>query len=219
MTNTDTRVRAPGEPSLPQTEAMNAVLARNWWLIALRGVIAIIFGLFALFLTGPTMLSLVLFFSAYMLVDGAFAIAAALRAARANERWGLLVLEGVADIAAGIIAFLWPDITLLAFVLVIAAWAIVSGGLMWAAAYQLRLDHGRWWLVAGGIISVIYGALLVVAPLIGAVVLTWWIGAYAIVFGVALLVLSFRLREHRDDVSSGLASQPGGGSPRFEIVA
>ncbi|TGR94638.1 HdeD family acid-resistance protein, partial [bacterium M00.F.Ca.ET.191.01.1.1] len=102
---------------------MNAVLARNWWLIALRGVVAIIFGLFALLLTGPTMLSLVLFFSAYMLVDGAFAIAAALRAARANERWGLLLLEGVADIAAGVIAFLWPAITLLAFVLVIAAWA------------------------------------------------------------------------------------------------
>ncbi|RWX58603.1 HdeD family acid-resistance protein, partial [Mesorhizobium sp. M4B.F.Ca.ET.089.01.1.1] len=180
-----------------------------WWLIALRGVVAIIFGLFALLLTGPTMLSLVLFFSAYMLVDGAFAIAAALRAARANERWGLLLLEGVADIAAGVIAFLWPAITLLAFVLVIAAWAVVSGGLMWAAAYQLRRDHGRWWLVAGGIISVIFGALLVVAPLIGALVLTWWIGAYAIAFGVALLVLSFRLREHRNDVSLGLASQSG----------
>jgi uncharacterized membrane protein HdeD (DUF308 family) len=80
---------------------------------------------------------------------------------------------------------------------------------MWAAAYQLKRDHGRWWLVAGGIISVVYGALLVVAPLIGAVVLTWWIGAYAIVFGIALLVLSFRLREHRDDVPSRLASQAG----------
>jgi uncharacterized membrane protein HdeD (DUF308 family) len=209
MTRTETNIRPPGEPSLPQTEAMNAVLARNWWLVAARGVIAILFGLFALLLTGPTMLSLVLFFSAYMLVDGAFAIMSAIRAARANERWGLLVLEGVADIAAGLIAFLWPGITLLAFVLVIAAWAIVSGGLMWAAAYQLKRDHGRWWLVAGGIISVVYGALLVVAPLIGAVVLTWWIGAYAIVFGIALLVLSFRLREHRDDVPSRLASQAG----------
>jgi uncharacterized membrane protein HdeD (DUF308 family) len=209
MTHIETNIRPSGESSLPQMEAMNAVLARNWWLVAARGVIAILFGLFALLLTGPTMLSLVLFFSAYMLVDGAFAITSAIRAARANERWGLLVLEGVADIAAGVIAFLWPGITLLAFVLVIAAWAIVSGGLMWAAAYQLKRDHGRWWLVAGGIISVVYGALLVVAPLIGAVVLTWWIGAYAIVFGIALLVLSFRLREHRDDVPSRLASQAG----------
>ena len=194
MTNTGINGRTPGGRSPAHTEAMNAVLARNWWLVALRGVLAIIFGLFAILFTGPTMLSLVLVFSAYMLVDGAFAIAAAIRAARANERWGLLVLEGIADIAAGIIAFLWPDITVLAFVLVIAAWAIVSGGLMWAAAYQLRRDHGRWWLVVGGVISVIYGALLVVAPLIGAIVLTWWIGAYALVFGGALLVLAFRLR-------------------------
>ena len=208
MTNVGINGRTRGGRSPAHTEAMNAVLARNWWLVALRGVLAIIFGLFAILFTGPTMLSLVLVFSAYMLVDGAFAIAAAMRAARANERWGLLVLEGIADIAAGIIAFFWPDVTVLAFVLVIAAWAIVSGGLMWAAAYQLRRDHGRWWLVVGGVISVIYGALLVVAPLIGAIVLTWWIGAYALVFGGALLVLAFRLRVHTHEAPTGSLSQP-----------
>jgi uncharacterized membrane protein HdeD (DUF308 family) len=184
-----------GQPS----DQMSAVLARNWWAVAIRGVLGIVFGLFALFMTGATMLSLVLVFAAYMLVDGIFAIVAAIRAAGAGGRWGLLVLEGVADIAAGVIAIIWPGITLLVFVILVAAWAIVSGGLMWAAAYNLRTDHGRWWLVIGGIVSVLYGALLVVAPLIGAVVLTWWIGAYALVFGVALLVLAFRLRSRQSE--------------------
>jgi uncharacterized membrane protein HdeD (DUF308 family) len=201
MTNTELRGPTPGERLLTASNAMNAVLARNWWAVAIRGVIAILFGLMALLLTGPTMLSLILLFAAYMLVDGVFAIVSAIRAARAGERWGLLVLEGVADIVTGAIAFLWPGITLIAFVMLVAAWAIVSGGLMWAAAYQLKKDHGRWWLALGGIVSVVYGALLVVAPLIGAVVLTWWIGAYALVFGIALLVLAFRLREHRHDVA------------------
>jgi uncharacterized membrane protein HdeD (DUF308 family) len=81
-----------------------------------------------------------------------------------------------------------------AFVLLIAAWAIVSGGLVLAAAFRLNIEQGRWWLVLGGAASVIYGALLIVAPLIGALVLTWWFGVYALVFGVALLILAFRLR-------------------------
>jgi len=209
MTNTELRGSTPGERLLTAPDAMNAVLARNWWAVAIRGVIAILFGLMALFVTGPTMLSLILLFAAYMLVDGVFAIISAIRAARAGERWGLLVLEGVADIVTGAIAFLWPGITLIAFVMLVAAWAIVSGGLMWAAAYQLKKDHGRWWLALGGIVSVVYGALLFVAPLIGAVVLTWWIGAYALVFGIALLVLAFRLREHRHDVAASGAALAG----------
>lgn len=191
-----------------QSAAMCGALARNWWAVALRGVIGILFGLVAFTMPGATMLSLVLLFSIYMLVDGLFAIVAAVRAARQNERWGLLVLEGIADIATGVIAFVWPGITVVAFVLLIAAWALISGGLMLAAAWRLTADHGRWWLVLGGIASLIYGALLVVAPLLGAVVLTWWLGTYAIVFGAALLVLGFKLRAHKDDRPATLTSQP-----------
>jgi uncharacterized membrane protein HdeD (DUF308 family) len=141
-----------------------------------------------------TMLALILLFAAYMLVDGVFAIVAAVRAARQRDRWGLFVLEGVADIAAGVIAVLWPGITLVAFVFLVAAWAIVSGSLALMAAFRLNIEHGRWWLVLGGAASVVYGILLIVAPLIGALVLTWWFGAYALVFGIALLVWSFRLK-------------------------
>jgi uncharacterized membrane protein HdeD (DUF308 family) len=185
--------------SEPQSDIMSSVLARNWWLVALRGVLGILFGLVAFTLPGATMLSLVLFFSAYMLVDGVCAIIAAVRAARQHERWGLLVLEGVADIATGVIAFVWPGITVVAFVFLVAAWALISGGLMLAAAFRLKVNHGRWWLVLGGLASLVYGALLIVTPMIGAVVLTWWIGAYALVFGIAMLILGFQLRNHKDD--------------------
>ena len=188
---------SPGDAA--RNDAMCALLAQNWWAVALRAVFAILFGLIALFVPGATILSLVLFFSAYMLVDGVFGIVAAVRAARKGERWALLVLEGLLNIAVGVIALLWPGLTVLAFVLMLAAWAIVSGGLMVGAAFRLSRDHGRWWLVLGGVVSIVFGVLLVMAPLIGAVVLTWWLGAYALVFGIALLALAFRLRGRRDD--------------------
>jgi uncharacterized membrane protein HdeD (DUF308 family) len=183
-----------------RTRAMSAVLARNWWAVALRGVAGIIFGLIALFMPGVTMLSLVIVFSAYALVDGIFAIISAVRAARRHERWGLLVLQGIVSIAAGILAFLWPAITVLAFVLLVAAWSIVSGALLFASSFRLRNDHGSIWLTIGGLASIIFGLLLLAAPLVGAVVLTWWIGAYALVFGVLLLILGFRLRARRDEL-------------------
>jgi uncharacterized membrane protein HdeD (DUF308 family) len=186
-------------PGTRRSEILRAVLVQNWWAVAIRGVLGIAVGVIAFVMPGPTMLALVLLFAAYMLVDGIFAIIAAIRAGRQHERWGLLVLEGLADIVAGAIAVLWPGITVLAFVLLVAAWAIVSGGLVLAATFRLDIDHGRWWLVLGGVASIVYGVLLIVAPLIGALVLTWWFGAYALVFGFALLILSFRLKARHDD--------------------
>jgi uncharacterized membrane protein HdeD (DUF308 family) len=198
---TPARTEAAATPGsdAARNEAMCALLAQNWWAIALRGVFAILFGLIALFVPGATILSLVLFFSAYMLVDGVFGIVSAVRAARKGERWGLLVLEGIADIAVGIIALLWPGLTAVAFVLLLAAWSIVSGGLMLGAAFRLSQAHGRWWLALGGLVSIIFGVLLVIAPVIGAVVLTWWLGAYALVFGALLLAAAFKLRGRKDD--------------------
>jgi uncharacterized membrane protein HdeD (DUF308 family) len=182
-----------------RSEAMCALLAQNWWAVALRGVFGILFGLIALFVPGATILSLVLFFSAYMLVDGIFGIVAAVRAAHQGERWGLLVLEGLANIAVGVIAFLWPGLTAVAFVLLLGVWAVVSGALMLGAAFRLSREHGRWWLAFGGLVSLVFGVLLVMAPVVGAVVLTWWLGAYALVFGAMLLGLAFKLRGRKDD--------------------
>src|SRR5215207_7205432 len=190
--------------------AMCAVLAENWWAMALRGVFGILFGLIALFAPGPTILSLVLLFSAYMLVDGVFGIISAARAAGRHERWGLLLLEGLVNIAAGVVAFLLPGLAVIVFVLLMAAWALVSGGLMLGAAFKLTQQHGRWWLALGGVVSMIYGVLLAIAPLIGALVLTWWLGAYALAFGVILLVLAFRLRGQKNQGTGSGTPLPQG---------
>ena len=185
-----------GVGSSPSAET----LVQNWWLFTLRGVLGIIFGILALIFPGPTILSLVLLFSAYMLVDGIFGIISAVRAIRRKEdRWGLLIFEGLLDIATGVVAFLWPGLTVVAFVWLIAAWAIVSGGLMTAAGFRLNIEHGRWWLVLGGLLSLAYGVLLIITPLIGAVVFTWWLGAYALVFGVALVIFSLKLRSRQHE--------------------
>jgi uncharacterized membrane protein HdeD (DUF308 family) len=168
--------------------------APKWWAVALRAVAAILFGLIALFVPGATILSLVLLFAAYMLVSGAFAIVDAIVSARRHERWGLTLLTGILDIAAGLIAALWPSITVLAFIALFAAWSLLSGILMLAGAISRKGRPGRWWLALNGVVSVVFGVLLVIAPLVGAVVLTWWLGAFVFAFGVLLLIFAFRLR-------------------------
>jgi uncharacterized membrane protein HdeD (DUF308 family) len=182
----------------PGRDLLAALLARNWWAIGIRGVLAVVFGLIALFLPGATMLSLVIVFSIYAFADGVFGIVSAVRAAQAGQRWGLLVFEGLVNVGVAVIAVLWPGITVVAFVLLVAVWAILTGALELAAAFRLGTKDGRWWPVVGGLVSLVYGALLVVAPLIGAVVLTWWLGAYALIFGVALVVLAFKLKARLD---------------------
>jgi uncharacterized membrane protein HdeD (DUF308 family) len=187
----------------PTEQDVARLLAQNWWAFAIRGVLGIIFGLIAIFQPGVTMLSLVLVFSAYAFVDGTFAIIASVRAAWRHERWGFLVLEGIVNIIAAALAFLWPAITVVSFVFLVGTWAIVSGGLMLSAAMRLSGDHGRWWLVLGGLASVIYGALLIFAPFVGAVVLTWWLGAYAIVFGFALMAVAIKLYQRQHNQQHG----------------
>ena len=187
---------------------LGEVLAKDWWLLALRGLLGVIFGIVALVMPVTTILALVLLFSAYMLVDGGFALYTAVRAMRRRDSWGMPLIHGIANIATGAIAFLWPGITVLAFVLLLAAWSIVSGCLMIAAAYNVEGRHGRGWLAFGGVVSLLYGVLMILAPLLGAVVLTWWLGAYSLVFGVALIVLAFRLRSQRDRHPSVGSARP-----------
>ena len=180
-------------------DALSEVLAERWWVVGLRGLFGIAFGLICLLVPAAAILSLVLLFSAYMLVDGVFGIYSGIKAARSGDRWGLLILEGIVDIAAGLIAFIWPAITAVAFVLIIAIWALVSGALMLVSAFRLNIEHGRWWLALGGVASIIFGVVLIIAPVVGAAVLTWWLGAYALVFGVVLIVLAFQLRSKHQE--------------------
>jgi uncharacterized membrane protein HdeD (DUF308 family) len=176
---------------------MIGVLARNWWALALRGLFAILFGLLAFALPGLTLAALVILFGAYSLVDGIFALITAVRAAEAHERWWLFVLEGLAGVAAGVITFMWPGITALVLLFLIAWWAVITGAFEIAAAIRLRREiTGEWALALGGVASVIFGLLLLFRPGVGALAVIWLIGTYALIFGLLLLMLAFRLRAH-----------------------
>ncbi len=152
---------------------------------------------------GITLFALVILFSAYMLVDGVFGIVSAVRAARRHERWGLLALDGLARIGTGASAFFWPGFTVVAFVLLIGAWTIVSGCLMLGAAYNFAKDQGRWWLGLAGVLSIIYGGLMILVPPAGALALTMVLGAYSLVFGAIIIVLAIKLRSRHLDHGSG----------------
>lgn len=194
---------APGStPSgLSRMDGMSAVLARNWWAVAARGVFAILFGLAAFLLPIATLGTLVLLFAIYMLVDGVFAIVAGGRAAAHHERWGLLILEGVVNLFAGAAALLLPGVTVLLLVTVLGIWAVLSGITMLVSAFRLHSGHGRGLLLLSGLVSLVWGALLWFSPIAGALVLTWWLGGYALAFGVLLLVLALRLRGRRDGIA------------------
>jgi uncharacterized membrane protein HdeD (DUF308 family) len=171
-------------------------LARYWWSVALRGVLAVVFGVIALIWPDITLRALVLLYGFYALVDGLLALAALLVGGNlVRGRRGWLVVEGVAGIAAGVIAFLWPGITALVLLYLIAAWAIATGVLEIAVAVWLRRElRGEWLLALGGVVSVVFGIFLIVRPGEGAIAVVWALGLFAILFGVALIGLGLRLR-------------------------
>jgi uncharacterized membrane protein HdeD (DUF308 family) len=171
-------------------------LSRQWWSVALRGALAVVFGVVALIWPDITLRALVLLYGFYALVDGLLALAALLLGGSlVRDRRGWLIVEGVAGIAAGVIAFLWPEITALVLLYLIAAWSIATGVLEVAVAIWLRRElRGEWLLALGGIVSVVFGVFLIVRPGEGAVAVVWLIGLFAIVFGLALIGLGLRLR-------------------------
>jgi uncharacterized membrane protein HdeD (DUF308 family) len=171
-----------------------AGLARNWWALEIRGVIAVIFGILAFVWPGVTIASLVLVIGIYWVVDGVFGLVAAVRAVTKNERWGWLAFEGAISILAGLAALALPELTVLVWIYIIAAWAVITGVAEVVAAFRLDHGHGRWWLVLAGVVSVGFGALLWVYPVAGAVALMYWVGAYAVVFGASLIALGWVLR-------------------------
>lgn len=171
-----------------------STLARNWWLILLRGVAGVSFGMLTFVVPRLSVAALVLVFGAYALADGVLTLFSAARN-RASRDWWMLVVEGIAGVSAGVLTFLWPGITAVALLYLIAAWALVTGSLELIAAMRLRrVIRGEWLLVLNGMLSVALGALLGLFPGPGAVALVIWIGAYALVSGVLLMVLGARLR-------------------------
>lgn len=166
----------------------------RWWTVALRGVVAILFGILAMMRPGAAFLSLVLLFGAYAIIDGVLALVLASR--RVQPR-GALIGRGIASIAAGIIAFVWPGITAFVLLIVIAVWAIVSGALETVTAIQMRKQlEGEWLLALEGVLSIVFGVLLLLSPLVGAIVLGLWIGAWALVLGGMEISTALRLRSY-----------------------
>jgi uncharacterized membrane protein HdeD (DUF308 family) len=164
---------------------------RAWWLMLVRGVLAIIFGLIALLYPGIALLALIYVFGAYALLDGVLAVVVAIQERRSLPRWGWLLVEGLAGIILGILAFAWPGATALVLLYIVAAWAIVTGALEIGAAFTLR----NWLVGLSGLLSVVFGLLLLsVHPNQGLAALMWLLGIYALAFGVVLIVHAFQLR-------------------------
>jgi uncharacterized membrane protein HdeD (DUF308 family) len=175
---------------------MAAILVGNWWVLALRGVLAILFAIIAFALPFVAATAILLVFAAYAFIDGIFALVAGVRAARQHGRSAPLLIEGVLNVLIGVFFFLWPGAALLAFVWLIAIWAVVTGVLLIAAGVALIRHSGEWLLILGGIISVLLGIVLFFAPGAGIVAISWWLGVYALLFGIALLIAAFRIRHH-----------------------
>jgi len=178
---------------------MLRTLAQNWWALVLRGVCAVLFGVGAFAWPGITLAVLILLYGAYVLVEGVLEVAWALIGRQAGAfPWGVL-LAGLAGVAVGIVTFVSPGLTALALLYLIAAWAIIRGVFEIVAAIHLRRELENEWLLAlSGLLSVGLGVLLIVAPGAGALALLWWIGGFAIVVGIVMIVLGLRLKGVKD---------------------
>ena len=174
---------------------MIETLKRGWWLLVLRGLCAVLFGILAFAWPGMTLVTLVLLFGAYALVNGIFTLGLAFRAPKGTGATGTLVLLGLLGIAAGIVTFAYPGATAITLLWIIAFWAIFSGVLEIAAAIRLRKElTNEWMLILAGLLSVLFGVLAIARPGAGALSIIWLIGAYAILFGIMMLALAFRIR-------------------------
>jgi uncharacterized membrane protein HdeD (DUF308 family) len=176
---------------------MLALLARNWWLVALRGALFVLFGLMAFAWPGLSLVTLVLLYGVFAIADGVVALVAAIKGRGTGGATGWLIFVGIAGLIAGVITLLWPGLTALALLYLIAWWCIVKGLFEIVGAIRIRKEiDNEWWLVLGGALSVVFGAILIMRPGAGALALIWLIAVWAIVIGVTLLALAFRLRSH-----------------------
>lgn len=173
---------------------MDTLLTRNWWAVGLRGLAALIFGILALIFPGTAVLALVLVFGFYALVDGILTIYLAIRGREHIHNWGWLLVEGIVGVLVGILTLRWPFMTAFVLLYFIAAWAIITGIMEIFEAIELRrVIRNEWLLILSGIISVIFGLILIIFPGAGTIGIIVVIGIYAIIFGILLLVLAWQL--------------------------
>lgn len=173
-------------------------IGRHWGWVALRGVVAILFGLMALLMPAITLSALVLVWGAFALVDGVLALVAGVRIRDNGKPLWALIVVGLLGIAAGIVTFVYPGLTALVLLYIIAIWALVSGVFQIVAAIRFRKDiRNEWLLGLSGLVSILFGGMMIMQPGAGALALVWVIGLYAVFFGILLLVFSFRLKQHK----------------------
>jgi len=178
-------------------------LASRWGWVVFRGVLAVLFGLFAFARPGAMAFSMVLVFGCYAFIAGIATVIAAARRGHAGESWGALLLDGLLGIAVGVLAVLWPARTALAFVWLIGAWALLTGILEIASAIKLRkLIQHEWLLGLAGAVSIAFGLLMFYRPIAGGLAVVWWLGAYALIFGASLVALAISLRTRRADAAA-----------------
>jgi uncharacterized membrane protein HdeD (DUF308 family) len=173
------------------------LMSRHWWVLALRGAIAVLFGVMAIVWPGITVLALVVLWGIYAVIDGITGLSMAFTARRVPDpqRW-LYGLLGLAGLIAGLISIFWPEITALVLLVIIASWAVVAGVLQLIAAFRLRKEiTGEWFLALSGAVCIVLGVLLFTQPTTGAVALVLAIATFALVWGVSLILLGFRLRK------------------------
>ena len=176
---------------------MIELMCRQWWVVVLRGAIAVLFGVMAIAWPGITVLALVVLWGIYAVIDGITGLSLAFSARRVPDpqRW-LYGLLGVTGLVAGIIAILWPAITALVLLVIIATWAIIAGVVQVIAAFRLRKEiTGEWFLALSGAVCIVLGLLLFTQPGTGAIALVVAIATFALVWGVSLILLGFRLRK------------------------
>lgn len=175
--------------------ALIEAASRHWWLVVLRGVIAVLFGVLAWVWPGITLLALVIMWGIYSIADGVLSFVTAFRWRDSGKPLWPLIVIGIAGIAAGVVAFAWPQITALVLLMFIAAWAIVMGIFQIVTAIRIRKEIDNEWLLGlSGLVSVIFGVLMIASPGAGAVAVIWIIGLYAVFFGVLLIALGFKLK-------------------------
>jgi uncharacterized membrane protein HdeD (DUF308 family) len=180
-----------------------SLVANRWWVVLLRGIGAVAFGILAFIWPGLTLLSLVLLYGAYALVDGILSIACGVKGGTAPRPWWVMIIAGLLGVAAGIVTFLYPGITAMVLLVIIAFAAIVRGVLEIAAGIRLRQEiEGEFWLILGGVLSIVFGVFLLLRPGVGALAVVWLIGGYAIVFGIVAMMLAFRLRAWQERLAS-----------------
>lgn len=175
---------------------MLTVWRGSWWALALRAAAAMTLGVIAFALPAPTLVAIVVLFGIYALIDGLLALVAAIGGVRRQQRWGAMLFEGVVGIGVGIVALLNPGIGALTLVYLVASWAILTGVLEIVTAIRLRkIMTGEWLLIASGILSLVLAGLFVAFPGLGATAMVLTIGAYALAYGVTVMVLAIRVRQ------------------------